>query len=226
MQLGKHEVYRNLVVSRKACRLCTSDGLTNPSEYKEGIFDADHIGLWSRWQGNLDAKLMVVGQDWGDIGYFLKYAGHDSKDTPSDKTLRELLGSIGIEIDSPSAVGQPEGVVFLTNAILCLKNAPGLGASVKSSWFKNCGKHFLKPTIEIVQPKVVVTLGVYAYESMQRLYGLPQMRFRDVVNLQEGIPLSDETLYFAMYHCSPRVLQTHRHIEQQRADWQRVKRAL
>ena len=25
----------------------------------------DHINLWSYWQGSLDARIMVVGQDWG-----------------------------------------------------------------------------------------------------------------------------------------------------------------
>jgi DNA polymerase len=28
-----------------------------------------HIGPWTQWQGNLNAELMIVGQDWGGTEY-------------------------------------------------------------------------------------------------------------------------------------------------------------
>jgi uracil-DNA glycosylase len=219
----KRADYIALVKSRRACRLC--DGLTNPFEYEGGRFDSDHIGPWSRWQGNLGAKLMVVGQDWGDIGYFRKYEGREAERNPSNETLRELLSSVGIEINPPSATDDVESVIFLTNAILCLKEG-GLGASVQSKWFTNCGRYFLKPTIEIVSPKIVVSLGEHAYRSIQRLYDLTRMPLRDAVEQERGFLLPNGFLLFAMYHCSPRVLARHRNLAQQKADWQRVKNML
>jgi DNA polymerase len=197
------------------------DGLTNPSKYEGGAFDSDHIGPWSRWQGSLDATLVVVGQDWGDVGYFRKYEGGEAERNRSNETLRELLSSIGIEINPPSATDDADGVVFLTNAILCLKEG-GLGASVKPKWFTNCGRCFLKPIIEIISPKVVASLGEYAYRSIQRLYDLPRMSLRDAVEQEGGFLLPNGSLSFAMYHCSPRVLARYRSLAEQKADWKRV----
>jgi hypothetical protein len=140
MNSYKDTAYKNLVQSRKVCHLCK--GLTNPAEYDNGIFDSDQIGPWSRWQGNLNAQLMIIGQDWGDTGYFQQYEGRDTDNNPTNKTIRELLASIGIPIPPPSASDQGESSIFLNNAILCLKKG-GLGAEVKQEWFNNCGHHYL-----------------------------------------------------------------------------------
>jgi uracil-DNA glycosylase len=219
----KDLAYRILVRSRKICHLCK--GLTNPADYDNGVFDCDHIGPWSRWQGNLNTQLMIIGQDWGDTGYFRQYKGRDKDNNPSNKTIRELLASIEIPIPPPSVSGLGTSSIFLTNAILCLKEG-GLGATVKREWFNNCGHHYLKPLIEIINPKVVVTLGKYAYEIIGRLYNLPKLSYRDAVAQKEGIPLSKGVEYLPMYHCSPRVLHTHRGLAQQKSDWQRIKMAI
>jgi hypothetical protein len=54
---------RQLVNERKECHACS--GLTNPEACGNSSFDSDHVGPMSLWQGNLDADLMIVGQDWG-----------------------------------------------------------------------------------------------------------------------------------------------------------------
>lgn len=223
MNSNKNIAYRLLVQSRKICRLCK--GLINPAEYNNGIFDGDQIGPWSRWQDNLNTQLMIIGQDWGDTGYFRRYRGRDTDNNPSNTTIRELLASIEIPIPPPSASDRGMRSIFLTNAILCLKEG-GLGAEVKREWFNNCGHHYLKPLIEIISPKVVVSLGKYAYEAICQLYCLPKMSFRDAVDRQEGTPLSKNVIYFPVYHCSPRVLHTHRKLAQQKSDWQRIKMAI
>ena len=219
--MDKQEGYAALVTSRKVCHLC--EGLTNPSDCSNGASVAKHIGPWTQWQGNLDPKLMIVGQDWGDTTSFEPYQGQDSDHNPSNMVLRELLYSIGIETDPPSRADKVHENVFLTNAILCLKKG-GLGGPVRSIWFDNCGRHFLRPTIDLIQPRVLVSLGKYAFQSIGKLYDLPKMQFRDAVNQPEGFELSNGWRFFAMYHCSPRVLYSHRSKEQQKADWLRVKR--
>ena len=63
LSADKSERYFQLVEARKACTACA--GLSNPSTFHEGEFDSAQIGPWSRWQGNLNAAVMIVGQDWG-----------------------------------------------------------------------------------------------------------------------------------------------------------------
>ena len=118
-----------LVEARKACRACT--GLTNPSVCHGGVFDCDEIGAWSRWQGNRDAELMVIGQDWGDVARFVRERGGSTNTSKTNMTLVKLLGSIGFLIQLPRETSH-RGLVFLTNALLCLPSgAIGAGRQLR-----------------------------------------------------------------------------------------------
>ena len=114
----KLAAYRMLVQERKTCRDCK--GLTNPSECVAGVYDSDHIGPWSRWQGKLDSELIVIGQDWGDEGYFVTNRGHEFPNNKTNETLRTLLASISLNIEQPSLQDSGGGTHFFTNAVLCL----------------------------------------------------------------------------------------------------------
>ena len=214
--------YRDLVAQRKACRRCS--GLRNPSEGSLGQFDSEEIGPWSRLHGDLDAAIMVVGQDWGDTSYYKKHSGLDDLRNPTMRTLEKLLASIGVSAPLGS-YGETNSGLFLTNAILCLKQG-GLQGSVERDWFASCGKHFLKSQIDIVSPKVVVALGQRAYEGILGAYGLKRRQFRESVESEEGINLPNGSRLFAAYHCGNKILNTHRKFEQQVVDWARIGRAI
>jgi hypothetical protein len=118
-----------------------------------GLFDSNHIGPWTGWQGNLHSDLMVVGQDWGGTVYFVKHKGIEDDDNPTNGRLCFLLNSIGIKIDLPRQ-SRGVGTAFFTNAVLCAKPG-GLTGSVMSKCFENCGSASLRPQIETVNPRVV-----------------------------------------------------------------------
>lgn len=219
----RRETYSLLVQKRQSCRACT--GLVNPSCVETGRFDSGQIGPWSRWQGNQFAKLMVVGQDWGDTRCFITNMSREPQQNPTNETLMTLLASIGVRIPAPSLADDGGGPLFFTNAVLCLKEG-GLQSSVKGEWFENCGSRFLRPTIDMVSPKVLVSLGERAYRAIRLAYGLPRMGFRRAVDLPQGLVLSDGTRYFPRYHCGRRILNTHRPLARQLQDWQRVGVAL
>ncbi|MBO09079.1 MAG: hypothetical protein CL478_12605 [Acidobacteria bacterium] len=215
--------YEQLVQKRKTCSLCSE--LVNPSQCERGHHDSNHIGPWSRWQGNLDAEIVVVGQDWGDTDYFIKNHGVDAKDNPTNNMLRELLLSIGIDIGLPHE-RQDSSRVFLTNAILCLKTTGGMQGNVERKWFSNCGAEFLRPLIEIVEPKVVICLGERAWRSVVTAFGQRPGRFRESVENPKGIRLMESVVAMAVYHCGARVLNMNRSRDQQLRDWQRVRNML
>jgi len=221
--MAQVEDYVNLVALRKSCRCCA--GLTNPADVREGHFDSDEIGPWSRWQGNLAARLMVVGQDWGDTNYYIRHSGVEGPNNPTNTALANLLVSIEIAIGPPgAAIGQD--VVFFTNAILCLKSG-GLQAPVQDVWFRNCAL-YLQKQIEIVQPSVVVGLGVRPFRSVLRSFGLPVPRgpHRKVVEDPEGTLLPNGSRLFAVYHCGARIRNSLRDMDAQLNDWARIRRFL
>ena len=213
--------YKRLVAKRKKCQAC--EGLCNPAAIESGIYDSNQIGPWTRWQDTLSPKLMIVGQDWGDVNYFTRHQGIDGDDNRTNVTLSKLLASIGIPVGLPSA-GPGSSPVFFTNAILCVKQG-GLQAKVETSWFQTC-QTFLRQQVEIVNPKIVVTLGAQALRATRDAFGLPHRLLRESVADRQGETLVNGSRLMAVYHCGARVLNTHRPFSEQLKDWKRVRRTL
>ena len=215
--MDKSAQYKQLVTRRKDCRLCVPLNMTNPSVCADGRYDTEHIGPWTQWQGSLDAEVMGIGQDWGGRDYFIDEKGVETDDNETNTNLQILLASIGYEIGLPRQPRKSDGL-FFTNAVLCLK--PGrLTGSVKAGCFINCGVGFLKPQIELLQPKAVVTLGLLAYKAAMRAYGRrPRTSMRDAVQTTEV--LGPSTLV-PVYHCGY-YGSLSRNLEEQKKDWQRV----
>ena len=217
IEMQKLVAYEQLVSERIICRRCV--GLTNPSNVDDGRFDLTEIGPWSKWQSNLNASLMVVGQDWGDVRYFTKHAGADVPGNPTNMALRELIGLLGINVSEPGCVN-PSNVAFFTNAVLCLKGG-GLQADVENDWFANCGS-FLRQQVEIVAPRVLVCLGEKAYRGIAKEFAFAPGSFRKAVDSPIGVRLPNGTIAFARYHCGKRIQNTHRTLDKQREDWRRL----
>jgi DNA polymerase len=218
--LEQLDAYEQLVRQRKQCRLCEGE-LVNPSRCCEGRFDSGEIGPWSRWQGGLGARLMVVGQDWGDVAKFTSQQGTTRPGNPTNDTLVQLIRAAGIEIDPPDPRVKSE-TAFFTNAVLCLKTEGGMQGDVEQPWFDRCGSAFLVPLIKLVHPRVVVTLGERGFRVLESLYALPRKTFAAAVEDRDGFALDAETRLFPRYHCGRRILNTHRSFEQQLTDWRRL----
>jgi len=216
--MDKLAEYAALVSGRKACHQCT--GLCNPSDIEHGTFDSNQIGPWSLWQGNLEATIMVVGQDWGDKSYFVKNRGQSRAQSFTNRALVELLAIAGVAVE-PIGASELGHVAFFTNAILCLKSGVPQGRTSRD-WFQNC-RHFLRRQIEIVQPKVVIGLGEHAYCSVLMSFDLSPETFRAEVKEADGRLLQDGTRAFAVYHCGARIRNTHRSLEKQIEDWSRIR---
>jgi uracil-DNA glycosylase family 4 len=207
-----------VVNQRKACPLCAD--LVNPSRCAGGVYDSNEIGAWSRWQGDVNARVMIVGSDWGDARPFEHQQRRCSG--PTNRTPCQLLGEAGLHADLSSCGDVHDGSLFFTNAVLCLKQG-GLQDVPPPQYFENCSK-FLRRQIDIIQPKLVVCLGQIAYGAVLRAYNCPPSkgRYRNAV---EGQPVrlpDGGPLVVAVYDCSPNGLRNRKRAEQRR-DWQRLR---
>lgn len=167
---------------------------------------------------------MIVGQDWGDVRYYLKHQGKDKPDNPTMQNLELLLRHIGLNVSVTSYSDKNKGL-FLTNAILCLKQG-GLQATVKRDWFTNCQSRFLRPQIEIVRPKIVVALGERAYHAILEAFGSEKIRLKDAIMDSDGIAILKHTRLFAAYHCGRGTINRNRSLARQKKDWERIGAAL
>jgi uracil-DNA glycosylase len=218
------EPYKKLVDKLKKFDFKDS-GLKNPYKINDE-YDGKHIGPWSEWQGNLEAKILVIGQDWGDVNYFETNKGKDRDDNPTNKNLRELFKEIGIDTGLPnSLIPQP---VFLTNAILGIKGEDGknhMSGKVKKGWVEESTNAFTRELIDIIQPKIIITLGrmpLYAIYSMGLIDSkIFNKKLKELAN-ENPIELNNDQLLFAFSHCGGLGL-ANRNLDLQKEDWRKIK---
>jgi len=212
----KDKAYRDLVNKRKSCQLCTK--LKNPSTFLK--YDSNEIGSWSLWQGGLDADILLVGQDWGGVDYFLKHYGMDEDRNDTNKHLVTLFNSIGLFIEGPESPIKNDKL-FFTNVILCLKSG-GLTTPVEQKYAQICCEQYLKSLISIIHPKVVIALGTFAFESIVQCYNLNCPPLKDAINVENGFTLESGIRLFPVHHCGYWGWNKNRKDPMQIQDWKKI----
>jgi len=221
--MTKIEKYRRLVEKRKACQLCTN--ITNPSKVENGRYDSNEIGPWSLWQGNLNAELLIVGQDWGDTSYLKRWKGRDQPSgNKTNENLQKLLAHIGVRIGKPR--DSKDQIVFFTNLILCLKEEGGLQGPIKNDWLINCAKEFFLTLLEIIKPRAILALGKDVSETILKLYKIQYRKNQRLSELMNRSPyrLTTSMVLFPLYHCGARGQNINR--PNPESDWIRIKKWL
>jgi len=227
----REQGYRNLVEQRKRCRLCQASDdcvnlggasrLRNPAERPE--LDSEHLGPYTRWQGNLRAPILVVGQDSSNfLTYAEKQGDFPGKRVRTNLRLVDLVASAGITIEAPERGSSRAGSCFFTNAVLCLKDGPYMTGPIGEEDFRRCGEHFLRPTIKLVTPRVVVTLGMVALAAVSWAFAreVPTLFHSTVGQFLPDLP--GGARLFPVYHPA-RVAPKHlRSFDIQRAHWEKL----
>lgn len=246
--MTKQTDYQDLVVERKKCVACSETGYLNQAKLG---FDTAQIGNYSTWANDLNADLMIVAQDFSNHEIYARDKGRiepkpltdaakaNDYSTATNFYLRELTKLIGRDIGLPT--GNTGRGIFITNAVLCVK--PGaMNAANPAPVITNCGTRFLKPLVDIVEPEVIVTLGVVPARSVLKAYLVNNPALVALLKLPFGElfkqgPIALEPkgpLLFPMYHPG-RLGQVGRQRaepnngsgwELMQEDWQRLRAAL
>lgn len=177
-----------------------------PEKMLEKCPDCEEINLWSYWQGgrdHLDAKILLVGQDWGCFrpgftlgaerkahpGQKLYYRECDgSKNSETDRTLCELFAELGYDIATDGDDCDHPGDLhdlFFTNFVLCYRCGLSSGG-FQRRWRDNCGEYFRR-LVQIIRPQVILCLGREAYNGVASVAGFPEVE-RDYGHFVEGDP--------------------------------------
>lgn len=251
MSLDKKIKYQDLVKDRKNCSLCFEKKFINQSEIKNGEFDTCEIGNYSTWANSLNAEVIIVGQDYANQEIFIRDKGDiepktlDENSSPNDYStatnyyLRELTKEIGFDIGLPTKTSSQK--IFLTNAVLCLKQG-NMSASVPDEVFKNCGTKFLNPLVEIISPKVIIPLGFTATKAtilafsnkIENSNELIKKSFKELFRIGK-IQIKDSLVcIFPVYHPGKLGQLNRRKIENSqengfelmKQDWEKIKKEL
>lgn len=207
--------------------------------------DCEEINLWTYWQGrgNLDAKIMLVGQDWGcpwdassdqvmrnvrNANLGLDYDYLEGNDSITDNRLAELFQAISYDIRKPC----PD--LFFTNFILGYRNR-GISGGYQTTWAKH-DKGYFKELADIIAPKVILCLGRSTFEGVLSAFQMEStIRIKDFNSIIESnqnpvaVTLKDGSTahVFALAHCGAmgtlnRNRKKNAGLTLQMEDWKRI----
>jgi Uracil DNA glycosylase superfamily len=213
------EQYASLVAARKACRICVERSPGRLKSCAEFDYDPHVVSLWESWLGHKRPKLLLVGQDFGNVDYFVRNHGRDAPHNPTNDNLHKLLAAAGIAAGAPPE-SDAETPVFLTNSILCLKEG-AMNAPIRSSWVNACTERHLRPLIHWLKPPVVVGMGNCGWQAVRRVFALSHAPRPISQSAGRDWTAADATRVFAVGHCSPLGL-INRAWPQQIMDWRRI----
>jgi DNA polymerase len=164
----------------------------------------------SRLNGSPDARVMFIGEAPGRTG--------------ADRTRVPFSGDqSGANFDRfLNSIGLTREQIFITSAALCNpRTDSGANRKPTQKELANCSS-FLRRTIELIDPRVIVTLGSVALEALKRI------QYHEL-NLKESaaqIHSWQERVLVPIYHPSPQVLASHRREAEQLRDYQIVAKAV
>ena len=239
----KEARYRELIEKVKESYQSSPNDLTWCDDCKE-------INLWTYWRGrgNLDAKILLVGQDWGAPGESeaenvmrnirLMNAGvsapyMERNDNPTDRTLIQLFNSIGYDITVDSADNHD---LFFTNLVLGYRSGK-ISGGLQQKWIEH-DSDFFRELVSIIEPKTILCLGKDTFIGALRALKLltPKIkRYNDYLD-QQREPIifqydsGKEAGVFALAHCgvlgslnrNRGYTEKHDSISRQLEDWNNV----
>ena len=169
-------------------------------------------------RGNLDADIMVIGQDYGRES--MEYSS-------TDDALRNLFKQV-----FKKDIDKGEIPLFFTNMANCYRKQRTSGG-LHAGWLPICANRYMARLIRIVRPKVIIVLGLAAFEAMYCMDGI-RVRCKNPVNAAPGT-LAEIMKYdyridldgceigvFPVYHPGANS-KRNRSMEQQVEDWKRIK---
>jgi uracil-DNA glycosylase family 4 len=194
--MRKHQEFAKLVADAAMCTRCPAM--------------CDRTAVLSELNGQVTARVMFIGEAPGRKG-----ADHTRVPFSGDQSGKNFDLFL-----SSAALKRSE--IFITSAALCNPRAPS-GANRRPSTMeiKNCSQ-FLRRTIELVNPALVVTLGTVALEALKLIEDHAFTLRQHVAKIQSW----HGRALIPLYHPSPQVLITIRDQKAQIRDYQVVARTV
>ena len=163
----KRQKLRKLAKRRKAHRLRPHACL---ADFDNGFYECEYVSPWSKSACNVDAEVMIIGQDWVSWDHLeqecdkkrqeRRRTGQDCSSC-TNTNLREFLRYMGLQFCE----------TYATNVFPFIKLGKK-SARVPRRDLVSCAKTYALPQIEIVSPRMAICLGQKAFNAVRRAAGL------------------------------------------------------
>jgi uracil-DNA glycosylase family 4 len=191
-----HQHFLDVCVEARACVKCPAM--------------CERAAVLSEQNGSVDARVMFIGEAPGR-------KGSDQTRVPfsgdkSGQNFDRFLASIRLK----------RADIFITSAALCNpRSTSGANRRPSANEIRNCS-YFLKQTIDLVDPAIIVTLGTVALEALKIIHYHEFTLRNDAARVRRW----NDRLLIPLYHPSPQVLITSRNEQAQLRDYKVVSRAV
>lgn len=166
-----------LALARKR-QLTRRPGYAGIGDFHGGIYECEFVSPYTKSAGNVDAAVMVLLQDWSSAD---RLAG------PVDEVARELGYTPGLPTNRNLArllqvhFGLALRDTYASNLFPFVK--PGdLSTRIPAADLLWAAQEFALPQIAIVQPRLVVCLGLASFNALRGARGLKR-----TTSLEDGI---------------------------------------
>jgi len=170
----------------------------------------ERAAVLSELNGSIDARVMFIGEAPGRKGADrtrVPFSGDQS-----GQNFGRFLKSIGLQ----------RSEIFITSAALCNpRKESGANRRPSATELRNCSD-FLRRTIGLIDPSLVVTLGGVALEAL-KLVHYHQFTLKDDA---AKVRTWNDRMLIPLYHPSPQVLITSRDERAQLRDYKVVAQAI
>ena len=192
--MDKHAALAELVALR---RLEESDERHHALHtFDGGTWDFDYVVPWTKAANNVDAKLMIIGQDWSseralkdprhntpDRVALRKQQGRDP-DLPTNKNLERLLMFFNLAWEQ----------TYATNVSVFIK-CGDITAKVPMRLLKSCAARFTIPQLRIVKPQMAICLGRDTFNSVRFALGHPSVSLREAIRSNAHVVENGTEIY-------------------------------
>lgn len=193
---SKSKSFNALCAQARRCRKCAAL--------------CDKTAVLSELNGNIEAKILFVAEAPGRQG--------------ADRTRVPFSGDkSGANLDKfLASIDLPRTDIIITNAVLCSpRKESGANRKPTKLEINNCSE-FLRRTIEVIDPEIIVTLGAVSLEALKAIE-YHQYSLKSHVG---AVIIWNGRLLVPLYHPSPQVLASHRRESEQLNDYNSLAKAI
>ena len=196
MDTSRQDLFRNLCAAARSCRVCPNL--------------ADKTAVLSDLNGSINPKVLFIAEAPGRQG-----ADRTRRPFYGDKSgenFQRLLDSIDLTREE----------IFITNAVMCSpRTATDANRKPTKAEINNCSS-FLRRQIDLIQPRVIATLGSVALEALKAIEYHEFKLKTDAARILDWYRVK----LVPLYHPSPQVIASHRRMDQQLEDFRALQSLL
>ncbi|QAU48718.1 uracil-DNA glycosylase family protein [Bradyrhizobium guangzhouense] len=146
--------------------------------YDGGRWDFDFVVPWTKSACDLDADLMIIGQDWASDDYLRR---NDDAKQRADRAVTGQDAHLATNQNLKRLLAQHFGLCFsqtyATNVLVYIK--PGkMSSNVPMRDLRACALAYTLPQLDIVKPRMALCLGAKTFNSVRSALGFAPLPWR------------------------------------------------